>query len=414
MGRALSVHSEIGRLRRVIVHTPGEEIEKMGPKEAEADLYNDIIPLSVVQGEHSQLKTFLSRVCQVVEIEELLEQALESEDSRSRFVQLLVDTYQVRHRRDELSDLAPRDLAAAVIHGLPARHVLLERYLRGRSFDIPPLPNMYFMRDAAFVYRDAPAVCAMRFDVRYVESLVNRFVFSHHSDFENFPLLLDGSSRREPSFNFEGGDFQVLRKDVVAIGVSERTSARAVDALARAAAERFHEPVTFLAICLPIERATIHLDMAFTMIDEDACLVYAPVILGGGRCRAIRIDAFPGRDCVLHEEDGVLPALKSLGLDLKPVLTGGEDSVFQDREQWMSGANSFAFAPGKIIVYSCNSRTMDALAREGFEIRRAQDFIDGCDPFSYKRLVVGFDGVELARGGGGARCMTLPIEREDR
>ena len=413
MGRALSVHSEIGRLRKVVVHTPGEEIENMGPKDAEADLYNDIIPLSVVKGEHSELKRFLSIVAETIEIRDLLSKSLETEDSRRLFVDLLTGVYGAGHRREELLAMSPDELARTAIHGLPARHVLLERYLRGKSFDFPPLPNMYFMRDAAFVYRDAPAVCAMRFDVRYVESLVNRFVFTHHPDFSNAPLLLDGPSRREPTFHFEGGDFQVLR-EVVVIGVSERTSATAVDALAKAAAQRFCGPVTFLAVCLPIERATIHLDMAFTMIDRDACLVYAPVILGPRRCRVVRIDAVPGKDATLREEDGLIPALKALGIDLKPILTGGDDPVFQDREQWMSGANSFAFAPGKIILYSCNSRTQDALSREGFEIRTAQEFLGGQDPMKYGRLVVGFEGVELARGGGGARCMTLPIEREDR
>jgi len=386
----------------------------MGPKDAEADLYNDIIPLSVVKGEHSELKRFLSLVAETIEISTLLAQALEDDASRSHFVGLLTSAYGAEHRKEELLSFGAEELAAAAIHGLPARHVLLERYLRGKNFDIPPLPNMYFMRDAAFVYRDTPAICAMRFDVRYVESLVNRFVFTHHPSFSSFPLLLDGPARREPGFNFEGGDFQVLGKNIVAIGVSERTSARAVDALARAAADRFREPITFLAVCLPIERATIHLDMAFTMIDQDACLIYAPVILGPRKCRVVRVEAVPGKDSVLLEEDGLIPALKSVGLDLKPILTGGESPVFQDREQWMSGANSFAFAPGKVILYSCNSRTQDALSQAGFEIKKAQDFFSGDDPLRSGRLVVGFDGVELARGGGGARCMTLPIEREDR
>ncbi len=413
MDGTLSICSEIGRLRRVIVHTPGEEVERMGPKDAEADLYNDIIPLIVVNGEHSELKRFLSLVSRTVEIRDLLAESLVDDASRREFSDLLAGVYGAEHRSEELFAMKPEDLAKAAIHGLPARHVLLERYLRGRNFDIPPLPNMYFMRDAAFVYRDAPAVCAMRFDVRVVESLVNRFVFTHHPNFSRFPLLLDGPARREAGFHFEGGDFQVLTRNVVAIGVSERTSARGLDALARAAADRFREPVTFLAVCLPLERATIHLDMAFTMIDRDACLVHEPVILGRRKCRVVRVEAAPGKESVLREEEGLLPGLKSAGLDLKPILTGGDDPVFQDREQWMSGANSFAFAPGKIILYSCNSRTLEALAREGFEIKASRDFLSGQDPMKYGRLVVGFEGVELARGGGGARCMTLPIERDE-
>jgi len=106
--------------------------------------------------------------------------------------------------------------------------------------------------------------------------------------------------------------------------------------------------------------------------------------------------------------------LKSAGFDLEPVLCGDGHRLFQDREQWLSGANSFAFGPGKIVVYNCNAYTLDALTKAGFEYRKAEDFIQGSvKAEDFGRLVVGFDGIELARGGGGARCMTCPVEREE-
>jgi arginine deiminase len=179
-------------------------------------------------------------------------------------------------------------------------------------------------------------------------------------------------------------------------------------------ADAYGEPVSIFAVELPVARATIHLDMAFTVIDNDACLVYEPVILGQRRARVIRVDATPHTDPSLREVPSLLAGLKDVGVDLEPVLTGGMNPVHQEREQWMSGANSFSFAPGKIIMYACNLHTVEALSKAGFEIRQASQFIDGKeDPMSFKRLVVGFDGVELARGGGGARCMTCPIERDD-
>ena len=226
--------------------------------------------------------------------------------------------------------------------------------------------------------------------------------------------LFDGPALAAEGLSLEGGDFQAIGPNVVAIGVSERTSARAVDLIARGMADAFGEPFSVIAVELPVARATIHLDMAFTVIDRDACLVFEPVILGPRRARVARIDVAPGKEPKLREEDSLLGALKGVGFDLKPILTGGKDPIRQEREQWMSGANSFAYGSGKIVVYQVNVRTVEALSAAGFEYRSARDVIaDKADPLAPGRLVVGFDGVELARGGGGARCMTCPVERED-
>jgi arginine deiminase len=414
MGRKLSVHSETGRLRRVIVHTPGAEVEAMRPSRAEEDLYNDIIPLDIVRTEHAELKSFLTRIADVYEMVDLLGQTLAEPLAKTEFARLLAEYYDASHRLEELLSMSPTELAKVSIAGLPAHYVHLASLLKGKDYDLQPLPNMYFMRDAAMVYRGRSISSAMRFRVRRLEALINRFVFSRHTDFIGDGCLLDGPEHVAEGFSIEGGDFQVIRKNVVAIGVSERTSATAIDAMAARMADAYDEPVSIFAVELPVARATIHLDMAFTVIDNDACLVYEPVILGQRRARVIRIDAVPDRDPVLTEVPSLLEGLKGVGVDLQPILTGGSNPVHQEREQWMSGANSFSFAPGKIIMYSCNLHTVESLSQAGFEIRQASQFRDGEeDPLSFKRLVVGFDGVELARGGGGARCMTCPIERDD-
>ncbi|HOZ72705.1 MAG TPA: arginine deiminase family protein, partial [Spirochaetales bacterium] len=262
MDRRLRILSETGRLRRVIVHTPGAEIEAMRPSRAEEELYNDIIPLEVVKREHSQLKGFLAKVAEVSELGDLLVDALGSADKRERFAAMLADHYGAAHRLAELEAMDAGSLAKASIGGLPVRHVRLASYVRGAEFDIPPLPNMYFMRDAAMVYKDKSISSAMRFPVRRAESLINRFVFENHPDFKGGGRLIDGPAMVGDGFSIEGGDFQVVRGDVVVIGVSERTSARAIDAVAEAIVGSYGEPVTLFAVLLPVARATIHLDMA--------------------------------------------------------------------------------------------------------------------------------------------------------
>lgn len=414
MSKGLHVNSETGRLRRVIVHTPGPEVEAMSPSTAEEDLYNDIIPLDIVKEEHAELKGFLASVTQVYELLDILTDVLMAKEDRALFAQLLCDHYGCHHRQDELATMEARSLAEVAIRGLPARHVRLENCFRGKRFDLPPLPNMYFMRDAAAVYRDKSIASAMRFAVRRPEALIHRFIFERHPDFKGSGRLFDGPSIAADGFSLEGGDFQVIAKNTLAIGVSERTSAQAVDAIARSICSAWNEPVSIFAVNLPVARATIHLDMTFTVIDKDACLVFEPVILGTRRAMVARIDAQPGKAPVIREVPSLLDGLKSVGIDLQPILTGGSDAVSQEREQWLSGANSFSFAPGKIIAYSCNKRTLDSLSAAGFEVRMAKDLIASKEnPLSFKRMVVGFTGVELARGGGGARCMTCPVERED-
>ncbi|HOX47728.1 MAG TPA: arginine deiminase family protein [Spirochaetales bacterium] len=410
----LNVTSEIGALKRVVLHSPGPEVEAMTPKEAAEDLYNDIIPLSAVRAEHDQLKSFLSRVAKVHELKDLLAESLASPGSRFEFLTAMARLCPIEPIIDELTGLHPVDLADLVIEGLPAKPSSLAGILSPRSFVMRPLPNAYFMRDSAAVFRDWAVSCATAFDVRLIESIVTRFVFTRHPEFRAKGLLVDGPRARNRFVSIEGGDILVVGPRVLAIGISERTSPDAVELLAKNAGRAFEEPVTILAVVVPKERATIHLDMVFTMVDRDAALVYAPVVTGPNRAEVVRIDVDPHGRASYSETDGLLPALKALGWDLEPILCGDGHHLYQDREQWWSGANSFAFAPGKIVMYSCNVRTLDALSRRGFAVKRAVDFEDGReDPFAPGRLAVGFDGIELARGGGGARCMTLPVEREE-
>ena len=422
----LRVGSEIGTLRRVILHTPGPEVEAMTPKEAADDLYNDIIPLAAVRAEYDQLKAFLGSVAEAYELVDLLAKTLEDSGNKFEFLTAIAGLCPIRQRIDELMSMPAAALARSVIEGLPAAPGSLSALAGGRSFSMRPLPNAYFMRDSAAVVRDCVVSCATAFDVRLIESIVTRFVFTHHPDFLARRLLVDGPRERNRFVTIEGGDILVLAPGVLAVGVSERSTPDAVERLAVEAGAAFGEPMTVFAVLLPKERYCIHLDMVFTMVDRDAALVYAPLVTGPRRAKVLRLDAARKGRPRITEEEGLLQGLWGAGLDLEPIACGGGDPLYQEREQWWSGANSFAFAPGRILMYSCNARSLDALSAAGFEVKSSRDFVGprpaeagaeagpshpGVD--GYGRLVVTFDGIELARGGGGARCMTLPVEREE-
>jgi len=418
----LNITSEIGKLKQVVLHAPGPEVEAMTPGEAAQDLYNDILPMAAVRAEHDRLRAFLATVARVHELEDLLAECLEGHAGRFEFLELLSDHCPIGGRIDELMDLSPGRLAKLVIEGLPALPGSLAAAFSPRSFSIRPLPNAYFMRDTAAVFRDYAVSSAMAFDVRLVESLVTRFVFTRHPELRARGLLLDGPMHRNRFLTLEGGDLIVVSRNLLAIGVSERTTADAVEQLAHTAALACDEPVTVLAVILPKERATIHLDMVFTLVDRDLALVHGPNILGPARRPVFRVDATPGGKHRVRALPGLLEGLRELGHPFEAVLCGNGDPLYEEREQWLSGANSFAFAPGKIVMYSCNLRTLEALSAAGFALRRPDDFLGGaCDREDrvldkvedFGRLVVAFDGIELARGGGGARCMTLPVEREE-
>lgn len=155
--------------------------------------------------------------------------------------------------------------------------------------------------------------------------------------------------------------------------------------------------------------------MVFTMLDVDKCMVFEPVILKPNRYQTVQITVQNGKVLEIKTVENMLTALKGLGMDLKPIICGGSrDPWIQEREQWHSGANFFAIGPGKVIGYSRNTYTMDEMNKNGFEIIRAKDVLaEKVNITDYKKYVITIDGNELPRGGGGARCMTMPIRRKN-
>ncbi|MFW5995207.1 MAG: arginine deiminase family protein [Spirochaetia bacterium] len=442
----LRIESEIEPLEAVVVHRPGVEIEQMTPDRAGDHLYNDILPISTVSGEHELLVEVLSAHARVYEMTDLLTEALEQDGTRTRLLDRICVEPFAQRRREELSSLAPGDLARSVITGLRKYSCSLEDYLSPRSWDVPPLSNLYFMRDAGFVIGNRAVVGAMAHDVRDAEAAVTDAVFhawvggtleirghdgGHPEAAESAPApstrpLIDREVR------IEGGDVHVLSADLLLIGISERTSTRAVDVLCASLAETFERPLRVIACLLPRTRSCIHLDMVFSRIDYECALVHAPVVFGPSAMRTVRFDIEPGGSVRVREGGSLMEALSHAGCDLKPVVCGGSDTLHQQREQWLSGTNAFALAPGRILVYDCNRYTLDALDKAGYPIvtpgqgafssplhgRQSQTNTTGRENAraslledTQARAVIALPGAELARGGGGPRCMTMPVRR---
>ena len=193
-----------------------------------------------------------------------------------------------------------------------------------------------------------------------------------------------------------------------------RTSTQGIDFIIENIKQLKKEKQHIIVQELPAKpESFIHLDMVFTFLNNDACMVYPPVIFGMSRFKTIHLEIENGKVSKIEEFPNIPAALKKLGMDLKPIYCGGEDDLWtQEREQWHSGANFFAFAPGKVIGYQRNVNTIEALHKNGYEVLAATDIISGkVSPNDYLKCVVTIAGSELARGGGGARCMTMPIRR---
>ena len=236
-------------------------------------------------------------------------------------------------------------------------------------------------------------------------------IFKYHPSIQSDGFYFDGTTSTSEKITIEGGDLLVLRDDLIMIGYSERTTARGIDTLMRAIAGKGGVQ-NFVVVEIPKSRATIHLDMIFTMVDRDSCVVFPPLITGLHRCRAFHVHYEQRQVKRIVEYPGVLEALRTQGLDLKPISCGGDIELRQEREQWSSGANFFAMAPGHIMGFEHNQATAEELSSHGFRIVTADQVISeeaSLEPG--QSTLVTMHGSELSRGGGGCRCMTMPLNR---
>ena len=410
----LSVQSEIGNLEAVLMHYPGAEVENMTPRNAQRALYSDILNLSIACREYDQLLGVLQKQAKVFKVTDLLTRLLSSDAHKKALIGQICAAEQVPDYFDYLTELPPATLATILIEGLPLKVGTLTDFLREEYYALKPLYNFYFTRDASAVIGNSALVCKMANNVRMREAMIMDAIFDSGLFFENRKLNSYQLSQHNPEVKIEGGDLLVVREDILLIGNGARTTTEGIDMLVKEFCRNGSGKKHVIVQQLPESpESFIHLDMVFTMLDRDKAMVYKPLILDNSRYQTVHIQIDHGRVARISAAGGILPLLRKLGLDLEPVVCGGKaDDWDQEREQWHSGANFLAIAPGKVLSYARNVHTLEELSKHGFRVVSAAEVIQGrYDLATPDRCVITLEGSELPRGGGGPRCMTMPLRR---
>lgn len=408
---SLHVTSEANLLRQVIVHTPGYEMELVAPENRVELLFDDILFLGNAREEHQLMCTLFNKIVghpdAVLQLGDLLRETLQHDDAREAFVDRLcrhLPEKNLQAVEDDLKHLPPDELHHFALTGESTLPITMQ-----------PVPNLMFTRDLAAVVHDHIIISYAATPARKRESIITDVVFHYHPAFEAYRDRIIMLPR---GVTFEGGDLLAASPKVVLIGHSERTSFSGVMAIAHELFQR--TPVEHvLAVDLPKQRSSMHLDTVFTFATPTECVAFPPLL------------EQPGFGYVVHLTSSETPG--KYNIDMRPnfreaieelldrpltfIPCGGTDLLHQKREQWTDGANLFAVGPGAVVGYERNRRTFAQLREHGYRVVSAESFLSYYENSTFtpgdEKVAIQLAGTELSRGRGGPRCMTLPIARYD-
>ena len=393
------VDSEVGRLRAVILHRPGAELQRLTPRNNDALLFDGLPWVARAQQEHDAFAALLrSRDIEVLLLAELLAEALASGAARMQGIAAAVDLERLgRPLAQELSaylrTLQPVELARILVAGATFTELplgarvetsLVRRMQHSDDFVIEPLPNLMFTRDSSFWIGSRVAITSLALPARMRETSLTDLVYAHHPRFRGVRRAYE--SHTAP---VEGGDVLLMGPGVVAVGVGERTTPAGAEALARSL---FDDDLAHTVLAVPIaqQRATMHLDTVCTMVDIDAAVMYPAI---ADSLSAFTLTRTSEGVRIADEAPFARAAATALGIGRLRVIDTGLDPVTAEREQWDDGNNTLALAPGVVVAYERNTETNARLADAGIE-------------------VLPIAAAELGTGRGGPRCMSCPAARD--
>ncbi|MEH7460506.1 arginine deiminase [Bacillus thuringiensis] len=409
MKHPIHVTSEIGELQTVLLKRPGKEVENLTPDYLQQLLFDDIPYLPIIQKEHDYFaQTLRNRGVEVLYLETLAAEALVDKKLREEFVDRILKEGQAdvngayQNLKEYLLSFSNEEMIQKIMGGVRKNEIeaskkthLYELMEDHYPFYLDPMPNLYFTRDPAASIGGGLTINKMREPARRRESLFMEYIIKHHPRFasHNVPVWLD----RDYEFPIEGGDELILNEETIAIGVSARSSAKAIERLAKNLFSRQNKIKKVLAIEIPKCRAFMHLDTVFTMVDYDKFTIHPAIQDSKGNMNIYILEKGESEEVLkITHRTSLTEALKEvLGLsELVLIPCGGGDAIASAREQWNDGSNTLAIAPGVVVTYDRNYVSNALLREHGIE-------------------VVEVLSSELSRGRGGPRCMSMPIVRKD-